>query len=184
MKKRIVEDYIVKNKDTGNIYSVKNFDSDKHESMDTDNTGKPIDRTGEEADIKSRELQDTESSTKKQSKEEQEKAENLAIQDKMRGIIKEMSTPKQSGKVLLRSLLEGVQTRPIYEIADEIRDDWKNVNYAAKPYLSAMFDIDKITDTYGADSGRSIVAYFLANATSWRGDVAKRVKLELNRMIK
>jgi hypothetical protein len=34
------------------------------------------------------------------------------------------------------------------------------------------------------DSGRSIVAYFLSNASTWRGETAKRIKLELNKMLK
>jgi hypothetical protein len=72
--------------------------------------------------------------------------------------------------------------RPIYEIAEEIRKDWKNVNYAAKPYLDAMQSLDKITDNYIMDSGKSIVAYFLCNASQWRGDVAKRIKAELKKM--
>jgi hypothetical protein len=74
--------------------------------------------------------------------------------------------------------------RPLYEIAEEIRKDWKPVNYAAKPYLEAMYSLNKITDNYIMDTGKSIVAYFLCNASSWRGDVAKRVKAELNKMIK
>jgi hypothetical protein len=77
------------------------------------------------------------------------------------------------------------QPRPLHEIADEIKRDWgKAVNYAAKPYLSAMGNLDKITDTYGMDSARSIVNYFLGNATSWRGDTARRVKAELKAMVK
>jgi hypothetical protein len=47
-----------------------------------------------------------------------------------------------------------------------------------------MYSLDKITDNYGCDSAKSIIAYFLCNASSWRGDVAKRVKAELNKMIK
>ena len=31
------------------------------------------------------------------------------------------------------------------------------------------------------DSGRSIVRYFLGNAGTWRGDVAKAIKAELKR---
>jgi len=69
--------------------------------------------------------------------------------------------------------------RPIYEIAAEIRADWKKVNYAAKPYLDAMRSLDKITDNYGYDTGESVVLYFVSNARSWRGEVAKRVKAEL-----
>ena len=80
--------------------------------------------------------------------------------------------------------------RPLYEIAREIRSNWKRsvsgteLYFGAVPYLSAMSSLDKITDAYGCDSGKSIVAYFLANASTWRGETAKRVKLELNKMLK
>lgn len=78
-------------------------------------------------------------------------------------------------------------TRPLFAIAAEIRRDWsqqgKGVNYAAKPYLDAMADLTNITDNYGYDSGESIVRYFLSNASSWRGDTAKRVKAELKGML-
>jgi len=73
--------------------------------------------------------------------------------------------------------------RPLHEIAREIRSDWKPVDYAAKPYLEAMMDLDSVNDQYGADSGRYIVEYFLSNASKWRGDVAKRVKAELKQMV-
>ena len=73
--------------------------------------------------------------------------------------------------------------RPLHEIAREIRSDWKPVDYAAKPYLEAMFDLDSVDDQYGADSGRYIVNYFLSNAGKWKGDVAKRVKAELKQMV-
>lgn len=76
------------------------------------------------------------------------------------------------------------QVRPLYEIASEIRKDWKPVNYAAVPYLDAMRDLDRITDNYLFDSGRSVVAYFLSNASTWRGETAKRVKAELKTMLK
>ena len=74
--------------------------------------------------------------------------------------------------------------RPIYMIASEIRADWKKVYFGAEPYLDAMYSLDDITDAYGLDSGKSIVAYFLANAGTWRGEVARRVKKELNIMLK
>lgn len=69
--------------------------------------------------------------------------------------------------------------RPLSNIAHDIRRDWKNVNFAAKPYLAAMLEMDQITDRYMYDSGRTIVNYFLANAGSWRGPVAKLIKAEL-----
>lgn len=78
------------------------------------------------------------------------------------------------------------QQRPLYEIANEIRSDWSKqksgINYGAKPYLEAMQSLDKVTENFGCDSGKSIVLYFLSNATQWRGETAKRVKAELKKM--
>ena len=75
-------------------------------------------------------------------------------------------------------------TRPLATIASEIRSDWKNVNYAAKPYLDAMAQLNSINDSYYYDSAHSVVLYFLGNASAWRGETAKRVKLELKAMAK
>jgi len=76
--------------------------------------------------------------------------------------------------------------RPLYQIAQEIKNDWSKqkggVNYAAEPYLDAMFALENMTDRYGADNAKSMVLYFLSNATTWRGEVAKRIKKELNAM--
>jgi hypothetical protein len=75
--------------------------------------------------------------------------------------------------------------RLLSEIALEIKKDWGvKVNFAAKPYLDAMLTLSNITDAYYMDSAKSIVLYFLSNASSWRGEVAKRVKLELKAMVK
>ena len=74
--------------------------------------------------------------------------------------------------------------RPIYEIAADIRRDWAKPNYAAKPYLEAMASLNSIDDKYYWEDGKSVVLYFLANASSWRGDVAKRIKKELKEMSK
>lgn len=74
--------------------------------------------------------------------------------------------------------------RPLSIIAAEIRRDWRNVNYAAKPYLEAMASLNDIRDNYYHDTGKSVVLYFLANAGSWRGDVARRIKAELKEMSK
>jgi hypothetical protein len=76
-------------------------------------------------------------------------------------------------------------SRPIYEIAAEIKADWgSKVNYGAEPYLDAMQDLDKITDTYGADDAKYIVTYFLSNAGTYRGETARRIKAELKDMVK
>ncbi len=74
--------------------------------------------------------------------------------------------------------------RTLNEIACEIYDNWEKVNYAAKPYLEAMSDLQSINDTYGCDSAESVVRYFLCNAGTWRGPVAKRIKSELKGMVK
>ena len=75
-------------------------------------------------------------------------------------------------------------TRPLSEIAQDIAYDWApNVYFGAKPYLEAMFNLGKVTDMYGMDTGRDIVLYFLSNAGTWRGETAKRVKAELKAML-
>ncbi len=76
------------------------------------------------------------------------------------------------------------QVRSLSTIANEIKKDWTNIYFGAKPYLDAMFDLNKVSDSYGMDSGKSIVLYFLSNAGSWRGEVARNVKKELNSLIK
>lgn len=81
-------------------------------------------------------------------------------------------------------LTEGKQRRPLSTIASEIYQDWKKVNFAAKPYLEAMMSLNSIDDMYMFDSARSVVAYFLSNASSWRGPKAKEIKKELKDMLK
>ena len=90
-----------------------------------------------------------------------------------------MKTTTES-KVLKTTKLK----RPIYEIAKEIRADWKPVSPYAKPYLDAMFSLNDISDDYFADSGKSVVLYFLSNAGTWRGETARRIKAELKQLIK
>jgi len=75
-------------------------------------------------------------------------------------------------------------TRSLCTIARDIRSDWKNVNYAAAPYLDAMSCLGPITDAYGFDSGRNVVCYFLSNASQWRGETARAIKAELKEMLK
>ena len=86
--------------------------------------------------------------------------------------------------------------RSLKEIAEEIIRDWNHPSYFARPYLDAMRTMDSIDDRYsvvtgiypfdkyGADaSGASIVAYFLGNASSWRGPTARLIKKELRDML-
>jgi len=71
------------------------------------------------------------------------------------------------------------EKRSIRSIALDIRKEWVKVNYAAKPYLDAMLELDSINDKYYLDSAKSVVMYFLANASSFRNERAKALKAEL-----
>ena len=73
--------------------------------------------------------------------------------------------------------------RMLRDIAKEIKQDWKNVSVYARPYLDAMEGLSTVNENYIADDGRTVVLYFLANAGSWRGEVARRVKQELKKMV-
>ena len=68
----------------------------------------------------------------------------------------------------------------LYEIARVIKGNWKKPYFGSVPYLDAMKQLKDLNDKYGYDSASSIVAYFLGNATTWKGDVARAVKRELN----
>ena len=74
--------------------------------------------------------------------------------------------------------------RTLDTIAREIMQDWRKPYFGAVPYLQAMSTLTDINQPYGYDSGESIVRYFLCNASTWRGDTARRVKAELKGMLK
>ena len=74
--------------------------------------------------------------------------------------------------------------RQVKTIANEILKNWKKPYYGAMPYLEAMQNLHTINDMYMYDDGKSIVRYFLANASTFKGDDAKRLKLELKSMLK
>lgn len=75
--------------------------------------------------------------------------------------------------------MEKLSGKNIAELAWIISHDWKKINYAARPYLDAMYSLDTINDTFLFDSGKDIVLRFLCNASAWRGETAKAVKAEL-----
>ena len=73
-----------------------------------------------------------------------------------------------------------VITRPIYAVAKDIKKEWGDkINFAAKPYVQAMLDLNTIDDQYGAEDAKSIILYFLSNASTFRGPRAKELKAEL-----
>jgi hypothetical protein len=74
--------------------------------------------------------------------------------------------------------------RPLYLIARDIFKHWPKPYFGAAPYMGAMLHLESILgDHYGADSARSIVSYFLANAATWRGPEARRLKAELRALL-
>jgi hypothetical protein len=88
----------------------------------------------------------------------------------------------QKMKALSRAT--GKDTRPLSTIARDIRKDWKSVYFGAKPYLEAMASLTDISDSFGMDSARSIVFYFLPNAQTWKGETARAIKKELKALTK
>jgi hypothetical protein len=77
-----------------------------------------------------------------------------------------------------------IDMRPLHEIAREIRADWGKPYFGASPYIKAMFYVTDLDARFGYDDGRAVVRYFLANAGTWRGETARRIKKELNDMLK
>lgn len=76
------------------------------------------------------------------------------------------------------------ETRELHEIAREIDLEWRHPYFGAVPYIVAMRQLTTITSSYYEDDGKSVVLYFLSNAKTWRGDVARRIKAELKALIK
>ena len=75
--------------------------------------------------------------------------------------------------------------RSLAAIASDVRKTWTpKVNYAAEPYLSAMRTMRCPQEMYMYDTGRSIVLYFLSNASTFRGPEARRLKTELRVMLR
>lgn len=75
--------------------------------------------------------------------------------------------------------------RTFAAIAADIRSDWLNVYFGAVPYLEAMLTLDTVDPeaSYINVSARDVVTYFLANANTFRGAKAKKLKAELKSMI-
>jgi len=77
-----------------------------------------------------------------------------------------------------------MQTRSLSAIARDIKRVWVKPYFGAKPYLDAMSQLDSINDTYIYDDAKSVVMYFLANASTFRGNDAKVLKQELKNLMK
>lgn len=77
-----------------------------------------------------------------------------------------------------------ITKRPVYKIAEDILNSWDSPNYAARPYLAAMLTINNEQEKYGHETAKSIILYFLSNATTFKGLKAKELKAELKQLIK
>ncbi len=75
-----------------------------------------------------------------------------------------------------------MEERALYEVAEDIRRNWAKPNYAAVPYLEAMGGLLSIDDSFHLDSAKGIVLCLLANAGTWRGEHARRIRAELRSM--
>jgi hypothetical protein len=75
------------------------------------------------------------------------------------------------------------QTRTLATIARDIKSNWTRPYFGAVPYIDAMATMGTVNESYGLDDGRGIVRYFLANAGTWRGPVARDVKAELRGLV-
>ena len=76
-----------------------------------------------------------------------------------------------------------MEKRPVNVIAREIMNDWSDIGRGispyADPYLRAMLSLNSAADSFGADTGASVIAYGLNNMQGYRGEVAKGLKAEL-----
>lgn len=75
--------------------------------------------------------------------------------------------------------------RTFQQIAKDIKSTWLNVYFGAVPYLEALLTLDT-TDpnaSYYHDTAGDIARYFLANAQTFRGADARRLKEELKNLV-
>lgn len=71
------------------------------------------------------------------------------------------------------------------QISDLISNSWNNMPEKAYCYVEAMSQIESLEDKYGDyETGLEIVSYFLTNAKTWQGNIAKNVKQHLNNLIR
>lgn len=80
-------------------------------------------------------------------------------------------------------MVKQTKKRPLYSIASDIKHNWPNMSYAAAHYVSAMAELNDIGDKYYSGSAETVVRYFLSKATTWRGQEARRIKIELKTML-
>lgn len=75
--------------------------------------------------------------------------------------------------------------RTFQQIARDIKSTWMNVYFGAVPYLEALLTLNTTDPNalYGIETAGDITRYFLANAQTFRGADARRLKAELKQML-
>ena len=82
-------------------------------------------------------------------------------------------------------MLSSTQHRPLNAIAAEIQRDWRTrLNGSAIPYIEGLSELRHARDRWYLETGADAIQGFLNNAQTWRGEVARRVKLELKAILK
>lgn len=111
------------------------------------------------------------------------------LDEKRARIVKPTPTRPAYTQEVLAKLEAGLPTMTLDHIAVWIQRDWTKPYFGAVPYLDAMLQLRVPADVplraanYGLDGADNIVIYFLSNAQTWRGDVARLVKRELRRRV-
>lgn len=80
-------------------------------------------------------------------------------------------------------LIEELEKMKLSQIADVIFNDWRTMDPSALPYVEAMLNLEKVSDSFGGDDGESIILYFLTNAKYWKGETAQAVKKHLREIV-
>ncbi|MEO5348895.1 MAG: hypothetical protein H7836_04540 [Magnetococcus sp. YQC-3] len=72
-----------------------------------------------------------------------------------------------------------LQNKSINQLGAIVAKEWVKPYFGAVPYIKALQQIND--GKYLFEDEKTIVIYFLSNARTWKGDIAKEVKQELKR---
>ncbi len=85
-------------------------------------------------------------------------------------------------EVVARKLEIIRQTSSPFVLAAITREFWLKPYFGIEPYLDAMATMMSFQDDYGQESGKSIGRYFLANATTFKGPIARAIKARIQEL--
>ena len=74
--------------------------------------------------------------------------------------------------------------RSLRAIAEEIKADWHTIHPVAKPFVDALATLESIDDMFHRDRAIAVVARLRGACGTWRGATARRIKLELDEMLR